>query len=194
MRVTGIIGSPRKRGNTDHLVRRILEGASERNAETEIVYLNDLNIRECQACMQCKENTFRCALDDDMQRLYLLIESSDIMVLGSPIYMGNITGLLKIFIDRWYAYIGVPEEERLPLGKRLFLVMPYAREEKDLFNHVPRQIGQAFKYVLGAKVDSWLVSDTKDAGDALQREDLMQQARQIGADLAEGKQRIRKSS
>ncbi|MFC1535042.1 flavodoxin family protein, partial [Thermodesulfobacteriota bacterium] len=73
------------------MVQKILEGASSKGAETRTVYLNDLNIRGCQACMQCKTKLFRCAVKDDMQTLYPLIESSDVMVLGSPIYIGYIT-------------------------------------------------------------------------------------------------------
>ena len=183
MRVTGFIGSPRKGGNTDLLVQRILEGTSEKGAETEIVYLNDLNIQECQACMQCKKKALRCAVKDDMQDLYPLIESSDVLVLGAPIYMGYITGLMKIFIDRWYAYAGVPAEKKLPAGKRVHLVLPYRREEKELFNHVAKQVGQAFKFVFGAKVDSTLVPGVGEVGDVLKHEEMMQQAREKGAQL-----------
>ena len=184
MHITGFIGSPRKGGNTDNLVRRILEGASEKGAETKVVYLNDLNIRECQACMQCKKKTLRCAVEDDMQDLYPLIDSSDALILGSPIYMGYISGLMKTFFDRWYAFAGVPDEKKLPVGKRIFLVLPYRREEKDLFNHVAKQVGQALKYVFGAKVESWLIPGVGDAGEVLQREEVMQRAWEIGTHLA----------
>ena len=62
MKVTGFVGSPRKNGNTDCLVQKMLEGASTKGAETQIVYLNDLNIKECQACMKCKTEKLRCAV------------------------------------------------------------------------------------------------------------------------------------
>ncbi|MEE8397796.1 MAG: flavodoxin family protein [Desulfobacterales bacterium] len=187
MHVTGFVGSPRKGGNTDHLVRRILESVSEKGADSDIVYLNDLNIKGCQACMQCKEKALRCAVDDDMQKLYPLIESSDVLVLGSPIYMGNITGMMKTFIDRWYAFAGVVDGKKLSAGKRIFLVLPYGREDKALFNHVAKQIGQMFKYLFGAKVESWLVSGTRDAGAVLQNQDLMDHAWQIGVALSENR-------
>lgn len=185
MLITGFIGSPRKGGNTDHLMHRILEGASEKNADTRIVYLNDLNIRECQACMQCKEKALRCAVEDDMQSLYPLIDSSDVLILGSPIYMGFISGMMKTFLDRWYAYAGVADEKKLPAGKRIFLVLPYRREEKEIFNHVAKQVGQALKYVFGAKVESLLVPGVGEAGAVLHREGVMHRAREIGAALAQ---------
>ena len=46
-KVLGIIGSPRKKGNTHQLVSRILEGARSAGADTELVLLDDLTIREC---------------------------------------------------------------------------------------------------------------------------------------------------
>ncbi len=187
MDITGFVGSPRKEGNTDLLVREILQGASGNGADTGVVYLNDLDIRECQACMQCKEKDLRCAVKDDMQDLYPLIESSDAVVLGSPIYIGNVTGLMKTFIDRWYAYAGVPDEKKLPAGKRVLLVLPYGREEEGLFDHVAKQLGQALKYVFGAKVESWLVPGLRDAGAVLDRSDLIQHAMWIGVALSEGR-------
>lgn len=187
MQITGFVGSPRKNGNTDHLISEILKCASGKGIDTKAVYLNDLNVRECQACMQCKDASLRCAVDDDMQQLYPLIESSDVLLLGSPIYIGNITGMMKTFIDRWYAYAGVPEGKKLPAGKRVILLLPYGREEADLFNHVAKQIGQALKYVFGAKVESWMVPGVRDPGDASARSDLLRHAKQIGIALAEGK-------
>ena len=50
LKVVGMIGSPRKGMNTDTLVTRVLEGAKAVGAETEKIYLNDLNIMPCQAC------------------------------------------------------------------------------------------------------------------------------------------------
>ncbi len=184
MQVTGFVGSPRKKGNTDYMVQKVLEGAASKGAETRIIYLNELNIKECQACMQCKTKALRCAVEDDMQSLYPHIESSDVVVLGSPIYMGYITGMMKTFIDRWYAYAGVPDEKKLPPGKQVFLVLPYRREDKDLFNHVAKQVGQAFKFVFGAKVDSLMVPGVGEAGEVLNRKAYMQKAYDVGAGFA----------
>jgi multimeric flavodoxin WrbA len=185
MQIAAFIGSPRKKGNTDSLIQEILGSAAGKGADTKVIYLNDLQIRGCQACMQCKQTSVRCAVNDDMQELYPLIESSDAVVLGSPIYIGNVTGLMKTFIDRWYVYAGVPDEKKLPPGKRVLLVLPYGREEESIFNHVAVQLGQAMKYVFGAKVESWLVPGLRDA-DALSRQhDLVRRAAEVGVSLAE---------
>ena len=65
-KVIGFVGSPRKGGNTDTLVKGVLAGAADKGAETNIYYLNDLAIKGCQACERCKEDQ-ACATDDDMR-------------------------------------------------------------------------------------------------------------------------------
>jgi len=49
-KILGVVGSPGRNGNTHILVSGIIEGAKESGAETEIIFLNDLNIRECDGC------------------------------------------------------------------------------------------------------------------------------------------------
>jgi multimeric flavodoxin WrbA len=98
--------------------------------------------------------------------------------------MGYITGIMKTFFDRWYAYGRVPDEKKLPPGKKVVLVMPYRRPEEDLFNHVAKQVGQAFKFVFGVKVESLMVPGVGPAGEVLQREEYMQKAYNIGLGLA----------
>ena len=174
MQVVAFIGSPRKKGNTHMLVERVLQGAADSGAETKTIFLNDLKIRECQACMKCKNSSLRCVLNDDMRQLYPIIESADVIVLGSPIYFGYVSGLMKIFIDRWYAYSGVPDEKKLAKGKKILLVIPFGRLDKDLFTSVARQIGQAFKYVFAAKVTSLMVPGVRESGEVSLHDEYLQ--------------------
>ncbi|MBC7098359.1 flavodoxin family protein [Candidatus Bipolaricaulota bacterium] len=55
MNVLGIVGSPRKRGNTDVLVSQVLAGARAHGAGTEKLYLDDVSIRPCKACFSWAE-------------------------------------------------------------------------------------------------------------------------------------------
>lgn len=68
MKVLGIMGSPRKNGNTNALLNQALEGAKSLGAKTSIIYVNELNIRGCQGCNTCKE-VQHCILDDDMKQI-----------------------------------------------------------------------------------------------------------------------------
>ena len=98
MKIIGICGSPRKK-NTYFMVEAVLNSAKEKGAETEFVHLADLDIKHCTGCVAC-EKTGECVINDDMKSLLEKITNADALVLGSPSYYNNVTGLMKDFIDR----------------------------------------------------------------------------------------------
>ena len=53
MKILGVVGSPRRNGNTHILVSRILEGARQEGAIADTIFLNDLDIKECDGCHVC---------------------------------------------------------------------------------------------------------------------------------------------
>jgi multimeric flavodoxin WrbA len=103
MKIIGFIASPRKEGNTAWIIEKILEGAKEQGAETESWYFSDLDIKPCRSCNGCKKGDRGCIVNDDMQKLYSAIEHAHALVLGSPVYMGQMSAQAKIFTDRLYA-------------------------------------------------------------------------------------------
>ncbi|MDY6794008.1 MAG: flavodoxin family protein [Actinomycetota bacterium] len=66
MKVLGIVGSKRKKGNTSILVRETFKAAELAGADTSLVYLGDLEIEGCRGCDKCAE-THRCVIEDGMQ-------------------------------------------------------------------------------------------------------------------------------
>jgi multimeric flavodoxin WrbA len=68
--VLGLIGSPRKGGNTDILVDTILDEAARSGHDTIKYYLHDYNVGPCIDCRMCKQGDLRCALDDGMREFY----------------------------------------------------------------------------------------------------------------------------
>ncbi len=113
MKVIGLVGSPRKNSNTQIMVDEILKGASEAGAETKVFNLDEMDINPCKACMYCKENKGECAIDDHMQMLYQEIKESNAFVLGSPVYMGQMSAQSKIFTDRLYALFNTGFEGKI---------------------------------------------------------------------------------
>lgn len=99
MKVCGIIGSPKKNGNVDLLVSQMLKGAQNRGAEISKIYLNDLTIKPCQSC-GTDPHPKHCLFNDDMNMIYDALESSDIIVLGSPVYFNTVSAQTKLMIDR----------------------------------------------------------------------------------------------
>lgn len=103
MKVIGFSCSPRKRGNTDTLVSKVLENTAVEGAETEFLRVADLHISPCDGCWTCSEEG-RCHIRDDMQGLYETLLQSDAIVVGSPVHMGySVSGHGQVFLDRTFA-------------------------------------------------------------------------------------------
>ena len=97
--ILGIYGSPRKGGNTDLMLNAFLEGATAAGAQTERIYVRDLQIEGCLACGAC-DKTGACVQKDEMARVYPILQAASHIVVASPIYFYGVTGQLKLLIDR----------------------------------------------------------------------------------------------
>lgn len=95
MKIIGISGSPREK-NTSYMLRVVLDATGQ---DYELIQLKDLEIKPCSACKGCYE-TFKCIIKDDMQNLYRQMLDADYIVLGSPTYFDNVSGIMKNFINR----------------------------------------------------------------------------------------------
>jgi len=104
MKIMAFNGSPRKKWNTATLLEKSLEGAASQGAETELIHLYDLNFKGCISCFSCKKrggkSYGRCAVKDDLTPVFERIEAAGGIVLGSPIYLGTVTGEMRSFIER----------------------------------------------------------------------------------------------
>jgi len=110
MKLLAINGSPRKTWNTATLLENACDGAESAGAEARLIHLADLNYSGCTSCYACKKlggNSYgRCAIDDDLTPLFAEIEETDAVILGTPIYLGAETGLMRNFMERLlYPYI-----------------------------------------------------------------------------------------
>ncbi len=99
MKVIGVVGSPRKNGNTELLTAHTLKAISEEGLDTEIIRLAGLEIRPCNACMSCKKEE-RCSIGDDLFPIYLKMKEANGIILASPVYYGSATALIKALIER----------------------------------------------------------------------------------------------
>ena len=103
MKAIAVNGSPRKDWNTDMLLRQALKGAADAGAETEMIQLSELTFSGCRSCFACKINgaeTGRCMWKDDLQPVFDKIFSADAVFMGSPIYLGNVSGMMYCLMER----------------------------------------------------------------------------------------------
>jgi multimeric flavodoxin WrbA len=99
MKALGIVGSPRKGGNTEILTAHCLKAIAEEGLDTELVSLAGLDISGCNACGYCREND-GCSIEDDMQPIYEKMVAADAIIVASPVYFGSATALVKGLLER----------------------------------------------------------------------------------------------
>jgi multimeric flavodoxin WrbA len=99
VKAVGVVGSPRKNGNSEILTRHALKAIEEKGLDTELISLAGLDIRPCDACNFCQDEQ-RCHIDDDLFPLYVKMKEAEAVILASPVYYGSATALLKAFMER----------------------------------------------------------------------------------------------
>ena len=187
MKIIGFSASSRKKGNTVWVVDKILEGAREQGAETQSWCFSDLDIRPCRGCLGCHQQgeDRGCIIDDDMQKIYDALEHADALVLGSPVYMGQMSGQAKIFTDRLFAQIHPrfsPQFKERNAGKKLVLVFTQGNPNSDMFKayfDYTRQMFQLLEFdVKGLHVVTGMRNEP-----ACERKDLDITMKSIGTSL-----------
>lgn len=112
MKITVFNGSPMgEAGNTNDMVKAFLKGAQTGGAEVENIFLNKKEVNHCKACRHCIISGGECSTKDDMRELVLKFVESDIVVFATPIYIDNVSGMTKVFMDRLFC-IGNPYFEK----------------------------------------------------------------------------------
>jgi multimeric flavodoxin WrbA len=184
MRVLGIYGSPRKKGNTDILLDTVLAAASEAGAETGAVYARKLKIAGCVGCGGC-DTTGVCVVKDDMREVYDKLEWAGAVVLSAPIYFYNVPAQAKALIDRSQAMWA----KRLLAGKtpgkghsrgKGYLVAAGATKGKNLF--VGTELTARYFYdALDLKYSGGLFYWRVDkAGEIREHPDALKEAAELG--------------
>jgi len=183
MKVIGIVGSPRKNGNTNILVQQVLEGAAEAGAETRNFFLNEMNYRGCQGCNYCKEHE-KCKLEDDLVEVFDDLATADGVVFGSPIYFSQFTGQMRLFLDRCFSLVNPDFSSRIPAGKKAVLVGAQGMPDPAAFKGVYEEFGGQISRFLGMEVKDTLIAAGCGApGDAKGNAELMEKAKNTGLNL-----------
>jgi len=131
LKAIGIVGSPRKNGNTEILTEHTLQAIAEEGLKTELIRLAGLDIRPCNACMACREKDEYCPIRDDLLPIYRKIREADAIMLATPVYFSSATSLLKAFMERT-GYIAHPKK---PFTGKVGGPLVVARRAGQNFTH-----------------------------------------------------------
>jgi multimeric flavodoxin WrbA len=183
------LGSPRKNGNSEQLLRKIIQGIEQNSGKWEFIRLAELDIHPCIGCGSC-EKTGNCVFDDDMQPLYKKIGHADRIIIGSPIYFYSVTAQTKVFIDRcqtlWSRKYILKQKTGHQNNRRGYLVSVAASHGKRVFEGAQLTVRYAFDAMDFSYADDLLIRGVNTQNALTNRADELQQAINLGLNLSRG--------
>jgi len=182
MKILGIMGSPRKNGNTHILIDEILKGAKSAGAETEIILLSEHTIRECNGCLHCWKG-LECTKQDGMNALYNLIEESDVLVFGTPVYWYGPTAIMKAFLDR-FLYFNCAENRPKIKGKKAAIAVPFEEKDPETAAITVAMLEKSFAWLELEQAGTIIVPGVNKRGDIHKKEQKLKKAYELGRKLA----------
>jgi len=134
----GLLGSPRKKGNSDILLTGFMEELSQQGIRTRIIDVTRQDIKPCREISVCETDGY-CPIKDDMNTtIYPLLREADIIVMASPIYFYSVTAQLKALIDRsqalWARKYALKLKDPCHAVRRGFFLGVGATSGKKLFD------------------------------------------------------------
>lgn len=158
MKVIAINGSPRKKWNTAQMLENALSGCKDAGAETKLYHLIDLKFKGCTSCFACKRlggpSYAKCAMRDDLTQVLTDVWDADALIIGSPVYFGDVTADLRAFLERlWFSVLMYNKEHMIRAPKHMpvkIILTTNAPEfgfhkalNESLFNSMSRFVGPA---------------------------------------------------
>ncbi|MGB9712244.1 MAG: flavodoxin family protein [Dissulfurimicrobium sp.] len=188
-KILAVMGSPRRDGNTNTILDRLIFGAKEAGVDCEKVDLNTLKMSPCIECGGCNE-TGICIIKDDMTPIYQKIATADWVILASPIFFYNITSRTQALIERSQAcWAGKYLLKRGPYGGRrrkgIFISLG-ATKGKLLFDGVTRTVRYFFD-AIDADFEGALLYRGIDTKGAINKHpSALNEAQELGGCVARG--------
>ncbi|MDC7234795.1 MAG: flavodoxin family protein [Spirochaetales bacterium] len=177
MNILAINGSPRKKGNTEILLRTIMESVPGEGHSFDLISPSYMKISPCIACDACKKGNHLCVLKDDMQSVYEKLDAADVIIFGTPIYWFGPSAQIKTVIDRLRPYA---DNHKLT-GKQALVVTPAADGPGDCEPAI-EMFKRSFSY-LNMKFTGSVPGTAYRKGEILQDGEAMNAARSLGQGL-----------
>ncbi|MCX7749857.1 MAG: flavodoxin family protein [Clostridia bacterium] len=155
MNILAINGSGRPSGNNYNILTACLESFNKDTCSTELIYLGHLKIGACKSCYNCKNESGKCIIEDDMTHITKKIMESDLLIISSPIYMWQISAETKLFMERLYPLYHFDRPPELK-GKKLILIFTQATPDREMFKAYFEHIKDSMSF-LGFDVDDVVV-------------------------------------
>ncbi len=176
-RILGIVSSMRQGGNSDALARVALRAAAARGAETDIVFLKDLNF--CDGCLNCVFQGGQCHHDDDVHWLYETAAGYDGLILTSCTYLLMAPAQVKTLIDRGVAeFARAPGRAEIPVGVISVAGLPE-------WDYLVRPMVNQLALLLGGKLAGSLIGYAPGPSETLLDAGLLRQVEELAVAVLE---------
>ena len=187
MKVLGLMGSPRIKGNSDLLIDEALKGAESKGAEVEKIIVDKLTIAPCKEYYGCLKDG-KCVIHDDMDDLYQKILDADAVIIASPMFFYTISAQLMLLISRCQALWArkyVLKNLDIPVKKGVFIGVGATKGEK-LFDGPRLTIKYFFQAINADYTDELLIRGVDKRGEIKDHPTALTDAHVIGEKLVSG--------
>lgn len=187
MRLLGIMGSPRIKGNTDLLLDEALGGAQAAGAQVEKILVDKLKIAPCREYYGCLRDG-NCVIKDDMDGIYPKLLEAGVVIVASPMFFYGLTSQVKALIDRCQALWArkyVLKQSPPDSGRKGVFIGVGATKGERLFAGSILTVKYFFQAIGVSYVDELLVWGVDQKGDVKKHPTALQDASELGRRLAQ---------
>jgi len=188
VKILGIMGSPRIKGNTDVLLDQALEGARSQGAEVEKIIIDKLNIAPCREYYGCARDG-NCVIRDDMDEVYPKLLSADGVIIASPMFFYGLSAQVKALIDRCQALWArkhILKQNLSGSGRKGAFIAVGATKGKNLFNGSILTVKYFFEAIGVDYSDELLIRGVDQRGEIREHPTALADAFELGRKLAQG--------
>jgi multimeric flavodoxin WrbA len=185
LKVLGIMGSPRIKGNTDLLLDEAMKGAQDRGAAVEKIIASNLKIAPCREIYACLKDG-NCAIRDDMDGIYPRLLEADAVIIASPIFFYTVSAQLMPLISRCQALWTrryILKNLDIPLKKGVFIAVGATRGAK-LFDGPRLTMRYFFQAINAEYTDELLIRGIDKKGEIKEHPTALADAHSLGQRLA----------
>lgn len=187
MKILGIMGSPRIKGNADLLLDGALKGAQSQEVQIEKIIVDKLNIAPCREYYGCLRDG-KCVIRDDMDDIYPKLLEADGIIVASPIFFYGLTAQVKALIDRsqalWARWYVLGQKPPGP-GRKGALIAVGATKGENLFNGSILTTKYFFQAIGVQYADDLLIRGIDKKGEIREHPTALKDAFELGVRLVQ---------
>lgn len=176
-------GSPRMDGNVATILNAVSKGAQDKGAQIKTYTLFKMRFMACQSCFYCRLHD-DCVINDELHEALEKIKTADAVVIGSPIYMMQMTGPVKNLYDRLFPLMDTGAMPRFG-EKKLLTVYSQGLDDERAFDSYFEYTAALYPSLGFRWVDNIVCTSGNDPESAERNKELMIRAYEAGKALAE---------